>query len=59
MKPLSVPIAYLTHASLYPWYLAVVYAPTLFLLHQLPLNPHLKKEGKREMPSMFKTEPCL
>jgi len=57
MKPLSAPIVYLTRASLYPWYLAGVYAPTLFLLHQLPLNPHLKKEGKREIASMFKTEP--
>jgi len=57
MKPLSAPIAYLTRASLYPWYLVGVYAPTLFLLHQLPLNRHLKNEGKREIASMFKTEP--
>lgn len=49
MKPLSAPIAYLTRAFLYPWYLAAVYAPILFLLHQLPLKPHLQKEGKREI----------
>lgn len=57
IKPLSAPNVYLTRASLYPWYFAGVYAPTLLLLHQLPLNPHLQKEGKRDIASMFKTEP--
>lgn len=57
MKPLSAPSAYLTHASLYPWYFAIVRAPTPFLLHQFPLNPHLKNEGKTDIASMLKTEP--
>jgi len=47
MKPLSAPTAYSTHSSLYPWYFVIAHAPTLFLLHQFPLNHHLQN-GERK-----------
>lgn len=57
MKPLSAPSDYLTRASLYPRYFAIVHAPTPFLHRQFPSNPHLQKEGKRDIASMLKNEP--